>query len=135
MAKDGKDGMVKSFALDRLTNLDITKKIFDFKNIASLATSYEFCFGIIGPNADEPTEITLSFNAFQGKYIKTLPLHKTQQILLDTNDELQIKLKLYITHDFVMELLSFGENVKVLQPKALAKEIKTAHQKSLKRYE
>ena len=134
LANDCKDGMVKSFALDRLTNLEITNKLFDFKNTASLANSYEFCFGIIGPNADEPSEIILSFNDFQGKYIKTLPLHHTQQILLDTKNELQVKLKLFITHDFVMELLSFGENVKVLQPKSLAREIKTAHQKAANHY-
>ena len=49
-------------------------------------------------------------------------------------DELQIKLKLCVTHDLVMELLSFGDNMKVLQPKSLVGKIKKAHQKAFKQY-
>ena len=82
-----------------------------------------------------PQEIILSFNAFQGKYIKSLPLHETQQVLIDNKNELQIKLKLYVTHDFVMELLSFGDNVKVLKPQSLITEIKHAYQNALKQYQ
>lgn len=66
--------------------------------------------------------------------IKTLPLHDTLQVSVDNDDELQIKLKLCVTHDLVMELLSFGDNMKVLQPKSLIEEIKTAHQKAYKQY-
>jgi predicted DNA-binding transcriptional regulator YafY len=54
--------------------------------------------------------------------------------VLDNEEELQIKLKLCITHDFVMELLSFGNNVKVVQPQILKDEIKVALAKALKQY-
>lgn len=134
LAKDSKDGNIKSFALDRLTNLDITKRNFQSPKTYNIEESYRYCFGIISPADEEPQEIILSFDPFQGKYIKTLPLHDTQEVLVDTEDELQIKLKLCVTHDLVMELLSFGDNMKVLQPKSLAEEIKTAHQKAAKQY-
>ncbi|MBC7588649.1 MAG: WYL domain-containing protein [Chitinophagaceae bacterium] len=128
------DGSIKSFALDRLTNLEITTKYFKLPTTYNIEESYRFCFGIISPNGAKPQEIILSFDPFQGKYIKTLPLHETQEILLDNEDELQIKLKLCITHDLVMELLSFGDNMKVLQPIALIEEIKMAHQKAYQQY-
>ena len=96
--------------------------------------NFRYCFGIISPNEEEPKDIVLSFNNFQGKYIKSLPLHHTQTIVLDNEEELQIKLKLCITHDFVMELLSFGNNVKVVQPQILKDEIKVALAKALKQY-
>jgi predicted DNA-binding transcriptional regulator YafY len=134
LAKDSKDGNIKSFALDRLTNLDITKRNFDSPKTYNIEESYRYCFGIISPNGEDPQEIVLSFDPFQGKYIKTLPLHDTQQVLVDTEDELQIKLKLCVTHDLVMELLSFGDNMKVLQPKSLIKEIQKAHEKAFKQY-
>ena len=134
LAKDNKDGNIKSFALDRLTNLGITNRTFDFPKTYNIEESYRYCFGIISPNDEEAQEIILSFDPFQGKYIKTLPLHDTQQVLTDNDDELQIKLKLCVTHDLVMELLSFGDNMKVLQPKSLIEEIKTAHQKAYKQY-
>jgi len=44
-------------------------------------------------------------------------------VLVDNKDEFRIKLKLYITHDLLMELLSLGQSVKVLQPQCLIDEI------------
>lgn len=134
LARDRKDGNIKSFALDRLTDLDIMKQGFEFPNTYNIEESYRYCFGIISPNDEEPQEIVLSFDPFQGKYVKTLPLHHTQEILIDSEDELQIKLRLCITHDLIMELLSFGDNMKVLKPKRLVDEIIVAHQKAYKQY-
>ncbi|MEI6880568.1 MAG: WYL domain-containing transcriptional regulator [Bacteroidota bacterium] len=134
IAKDNKDATVKSFALDRLTHLEISNRKFDFPKNYNIEESYRYCFGIISPNDEEPQDILLSFNPYQGKYIKTLPLHETQQVIIDNENELQVKLKLCVTHDLLIELLSFGDNVKVLQPKSLAEEIKLAHQKAFKQY-
>jgi predicted DNA-binding transcriptional regulator YafY len=134
IAKDNKDATVKSFALDRLTHLEISNRKFDFPKNYNIEESYRYCFGIISPNDEEPQDILLSFDPYQGKYIKTLPLHETQQVIIDNENELQLKLKLCVTHDLLIELLSFGENVKVLQPKSLAEEIRLAHQKAFKQY-
>lgn len=134
MAKDSKDKNVKSFALDRLSNLEITNLTFIYPNTFSIEQAYRHCFGIISPIDKEPQEIILSFDPFQGKYIKTLPLHETQEILEDNEDELLVKLKLYVTHDLIMELLSFGDNMKVIKPKSLVKEIKLAHGKAFDLY-
>lgn len=129
LAKDLGDNKIKSFALDRITNLEILKIKFKFPNDFNVREHYRYCFGIISPNAHQPEDIILSFNSFQGKYIKSLPLHESQQILIDNETELRIQLKLFITHDFVMELLSFGENLKVLKPKSLIDDIKSTIRK------
>ena len=134
MAKDSKDNNIKSFALDRLTNLEITNLNYQYPDNYSIEQSYRYCFGIISPNVEEPQDIILSFDPFQGKYIKTLPLHDTQQVLVDNDEEIKIKLKLCLTHDLVMELLSFGDNMKVIEPKSLADQIKQAHEKAFRQY-
>jgi proteasome accessory factor B len=134
MAKDSKDNNIKSFALDRLTNLEITNQTYQYPDNYSIEQSYRYCFGIISPNDEDPQDIILSFDPFQGKYIKTLPLHDTQQVLVDNDVEMKIKLKLCLTHDLVMELLSFGDNMKVIEPKSLADQIKQAHEKAYRQY-
>jgi len=134
MAKDSKDNNIKSFALDRLTNLEITNLKYQYPDNYSIEQSYRYYFGIISPNDEEPQDIILSFDPFQGKYIKTLPLHDTQQVLVDNDEEMKIKLKLCLTHDLVMELLSFGDNMKVIEPKSLADQIKQAHEKAYRQY-
>ena len=135
LARDVQDQQIKSFALDRLTNLEISKKRFQFPRDFNTSEHFKYSFGIIGPNDHQPQEVVLSFTPFQGKYIKSLPLHESQQILIDNDEELRIKLKLFITHDFFMELLSYGENMKVLQPESLIDDLKASLKKVLKQYE
>lgn len=134
LSKDLKDGVIKTFALDRLNNLDISRIKFKPSPDFDIEEQFRYCFGIISPTDEEPQEIILSFTPFQGKYIKTLPLHTTQKVLVDNEKELQISLKLCITHDLVMELLSFAAEIKVLKPEALVNEIKNAHKKAFKQY-
>lgn len=134
LAKDLKDKQVKSFALDRLTNFEITKAKFQTPIDFNVAEYYKYSFGIISPNSPQPEEIILSFDPLQGKYIKSLPLHESQEVLLDNEDEFQIKLKLFITQDLIMELLSHGDNVKVIKPESLIKEIKSVLQNALNLY-
>lgn len=134
LGRDLKDGHIKSFGLDRLTNLEITNKKRQSPNNFDVNAHFNHCFGIISPNAEKPTEVILSFNSFQGKYIKSLPLHHSQQVLIDDENELRIKLKLFITHDFLMEILSYGDNLKVIKPDSLVDKLKTTFTKVLEKY-
>ncbi len=134
LANDLKDKTVKSFALDRLSELEIAHRKFQLPNNFNVNEHFKYCFGIISPNEQQPQEIILSFTHFQGKYIKTLPLHETQVVLKDNNDELLIKLTLFITHDFLMEILSFAENVKVIKPTDLIEQVKNSYSSALKQY-
>ncbi len=133
-AKDHKDNRIKSFGLDRLSNLEITNQHFEPSKDFNMEETYRYCFGIISPGDEEPQEIIISFDPVQGKYIKTLPLHHTQKVLIDNENELQFSLKLCVTHDLIMELLSYGDAMKVIQPKSLINEIRSAHKRAFEQY-
>lgn len=134
LAKDGENPNLKSFALDRLTNLEITNQKYDYPSNYSIEENYRYCFGIISLDQGEPQDIILSLEPFQGKYLKTLPLHHTQQVIVDNDRETKIRLKLFLTQDLIMELLSFGPHMKVIEPKSLAEKIKKIHEKAYKQY-
>ena len=134
LAKDLDDQAIKSFGLDRLSDLEITGIKFEFPLTLDIEARYRNSFGIIGPTGENPERIVLSLDPFQGKYIKTLPLHESQKIIKDSADELRIELTLFVTHDLVMELLSLGCNVKVLKPKSLADLLRDEHQKAFNQY-
>ena len=107
---------------------------FVFVASDNIEENYRYCFGILSPDDEDLQDIVLSFDPVQGKYIKSLPLHPTQQIIVDNENELQVKLKLYITHDFVMELLSYSDSMKVLQPASLANTLRDYHKKAYLQY-
>ncbi len=127
LEKESSNGIIKTFGLDRISSLEITRSKFKCPQNFNIEDYFKHCFGIISPTAEKPIEVILSFDPDQGKYIKTLPLHQSQQIIVDNDDELRIKLLIYNTFDFRMELLAHGNMVRVLQPESLAEEIRAGH--------
>lgn len=135
IGKDVKDNYTKTFALDRIKgDLDITKTNFKVPDTINVNEMFKYSFGIYTNQDQEPEEVILSFPPDKGVYIKSLPLHQTQEVLVDNDQEFRIKLKIHTTYDFVMELLSHGSNVKVLQPASLAELLKADYERAWKQY-
>lgn len=127
LAKEvGKD-KVKTFGLDRIVDFEITKKHFSPPEKYNANDDFKYCFGVINLSNVKPLEIILSFDPFQGKYVKSYPLHESQSILIDNKEELRIRLYLINTDDLVKEILSYAENVTVISPESLIKEVQEHH--------
>lgn len=133
LAEDRKDQKLKTFALDRLSDLEITNHRIGSRNPVNVEDYFRHSFGVIGSKG-EPEEVILSFTPFQGKYIRSLPLHHSQEILTDNDEELRVRLKLQLTYDFRMELLSFGDQVRVVSPVNLQKEVQEIHHNAANLY-
>lgn len=116
-------GKIKSYGLDRISELEIKKSTFKRKNY-DVAKEYSDLFGIISKNDHSLEEVVLSFDAHQGQYIKSLPLHHSQEILIDDQNEFRIKLTLYPTYDFEREVLSHGNRVKIIAPESFKSHLK-----------
>ncbi len=134
LAKEvGKD-KVKTFGLDRIVDFDITKKHFSPPEKYNANEDFKYCYGVINLSEVKPQEIILSFEPFQGNYIKSYRLHESQSVLIDNEDELRIRLFLIITDDLVKEILSYAENVEVISPKSLIKVVQNRHEEAFKQY-
>jgi predicted DNA-binding transcriptional regulator YafY len=134
VARDTYDERIKFYGLDRLTNLEVQKTHYEEDTDFDINEHLRYCFGIIIPEDKTPSEIVLSFEPLQGKYIKSLPLHPSQKILIDNEEEVRISLQLYLTHDFIMEVLSYGKTIKVVAPQHFVENIKKIYSKALKKY-
>lgn len=134
VGKDIKDNKIKTFGLDRLSNLILSDTKFTVPASFSVDSYFQHCFGIITPDKGEPEEVVLSFAPHQGKYVKTMPMHDSQEILIDNENEVRIRLKLFLTYDFLLELLSHSDNVKVVSPDKLVNQIKNVYQNALNQY-
>lgn len=135
IAKDKENNNIKTFALDRLTDLEITRHSFSILDNFSPDNYFKHSFGIVTEAGQEPQEVILSFSAFQGKYIKSLPFHHSQEILIDNENELRIKLAINITYDFMFELMSYADYVKVISPSNLIDQVRKRYKSALKLYE
>ena len=127
-----KGGTMLTFAMDRIVQLWPTNQHFDEKNFDD-ASYFRHAIGIT-VSEEEPEDIVLSYTPLQGKYVKTQPLHSSQVILKDDEQECRIGLRLVVNHELIMLLLAAGGRVKVMQPAHLAARIKKEAEEMLRRY-
>ena len=130
-AEGGKN--IRTFGLDRILKVEALKAKFK-NNKFNINNFFKDYYGIMTDINSEFAEVVLQFDSFQGKYIKSLPLHHSQEIIEDNEDGLIIKLKLHITFDFKQKLLSYGSLIKIISPKSLTDEIIEDMKEALKHY-
>lgn len=135
IGRDQKNGNIRTYGLDRIEELEITKKKFIYPGDFNYSRHFKHSFGIIIPENSEPQDIILKFDGQSAKYIKSMPLHESQNIISDTGNELTISLNLYITFDLVVEILSYGEHVKVIQPQSLIDQVLKSLKNTISRYD
>ena len=69
-------------------------------------------------------EILLEYDFEQANYVKALPLHHSQKIVSETENETIFKVFLVPTYDFQREILSYGNRVEVVSPESFRNEMK-----------
>jgi predicted DNA-binding transcriptional regulator YafY len=131
---DAEKKKIRTFALDRLSDLEITDEKFKRPQDFDVKEMFRHSFGIISGDQLEPKDVLLAFSKPQAEYIRSLKLHHTQDVEKETEEEILFSMKLYITEDFVQEIVSQGSRVKVLQPDSLIHDVKKYHQEALDLY-
>ena len=133
LGEDGKDKQVKSFGLDRISSLEISTKKFAAISY-NAEVEYRHSFGIINGTGENPAKVELSFTPREGRYVKSLPLHHSQELVRETEEATVFSYFLVPTYDFRMEVLSFGDQVEVLKPNRLRQDIVKQLEANLAKY-
>ncbi len=125
---------IRTYALDRIKSIDIKKKRFSVSKEIDLKSYFKNCFGIITPDFGKPEKIIFCLSSFQAKYVKSYPLHETQRIIKETKDKTTFEINVFITEDLIMEFLSYGQEIEIISPKFLIKQIVTINKSILSKY-
>lgn len=132
VAKNSSDNL-RTYGVDRISNLRLTDKTFSRDASVSPDSLFKDSFGIWDDPATPVEDVELSYSSLDGKFLKNNPLHHSQQVVVDTDDEFRIRLRLKITNDFVMALLSRSNSLTVIRPAHLRERIKNIYQDALNR--
>ena len=124
---------LKTYGIDRITNLQLLDREFKRDEGIDPDKLFKDSFGIWDDPDTPVEEIELSYSELDGKFLKNNPLHSSQTILADNPEEFRIRLRLTITNDFVMALLSRSNSLTVLKPESLRLRIKDIYQRALER--
>lgn len=111
------------YALDRIKYLHTKEETFEMPKGWDAEKYFNGCFGIIADRNIEIQPVKLKVSAGQANYIRDLKMHESQEEI-ERNGEYSIfSFYLRPTFDFQQELLWNGEDMEVLEPLWLRKEI------------
>ena len=125
---------MRTYSLDRIERIEIKDQNFPLDLEFDRLKFFKHSYGIFNFDGQEPSTIKLFFDKTQTAYISTRPLHDTQKILSQDEAGSYVQLQVYISEDFIIDLMSFGVSVKVIEPQSLASEIRDRHLKAYNLY-
>lgn len=123
LARNTEHKNLRLYSLDRIEAVEISKTRFVLPDDFNAKDYFAEFFGIVLDESVPLQTIILRADKYHQNYMRTLPLHPTQREIFACDDYADFELKLRPTYDFYMKLMSFGNMIKVLEPKTLQEEI------------
>ncbi len=123
------------YGLDRISEVSITEKTFDRDKTFSIEKYFDGCCGIIIPRESEKKEhviIRAYLNA--PDYLRSLPIHSSQKELSSDSESTLFSYDVCPTFDFYQMLLAQGDQIEVIEPESVRKEMKHLVEKMFEYY-
>lgn len=124
MAWTEKDEL-RFFGLDRIKSLKTIPGKVNLPPAPDLESRFLETIGIINDPSEPVETVIFTFTEFKGRYIQSMPLHPTQQVIVNDGNILQISLRVKINYELISVILSHGDEVRVEHPERLREFVKT----------
>lgn len=117
------NGRKRIFSLDRIKNLVLSENQFDYPKDFVPEEYFRDVFGIIAGLERKVEHIRIRTYAELPGYLRSLPMHHSQRELETKDGYTDFSLRLIPTFDFMQELLLHRDQLEVIEPESLRKEI------------
>lgn len=111
------------FCLDRIQDFRLSSHTFEYPEEFNPQEYFKGCIGVIPDDGTDIEKVKIKVSASQANYLRDLPLHESQQETEQTDEYSIFELHVRPTFEFQQELLWNGENLEVLEPLWLRREI------------
>lgn len=112
-----------NLALDRIVSIDAIPTVYVENTKIDFITYFEDIIGVTIPEGAISKKVLLLISAERWPYIMTKPIHDSQKVIYRANDSVQIELDVIINPELIARILSYGADVKVIEPTHLAETI------------
>jgi predicted DNA-binding transcriptional regulator YafY len=125
---------VKTYALDRIYDIQFTEGIVPEGLHFDKDKFFNYSIGITA-TAAAPEKVHLRFFASARDYVLLKPLHRSQRVLKDEDEFVDIELTVQPSRELISTILWFGSAVSVLSPLELKEDIREELGEMLKNLE
>lgn len=122
------------FSLDRMRDFRLSSHTFEYPEDFSPQEYFDGCFGIIPDKKCKVEDVLIKVNAGQANYMRDLPMMDNQQEIERNEEYSTFEIHVRPTFDFQQELLWNREELEVLEPLWLRKEIAGAVKRMWNKY-
>lgn len=132
-----KDGQpITNLALDRIISIDYDFNLAYLEEDFDADSYYKDIIGVTVNSGLQPRRIELWIDAANAPYVTTKPLHPSQRLIKENEDQ-SIIVHLFISPNYEMErlLLGFGDSIEILRPENLRNRMKKILQRAISRYD
>lgn len=128
--------MLKNLALDRIQMLDIAKaEAFRENKLFDPLTFFDDVLGVTKSINQEAESVTFLVTRERAPYIRTKPIHKSQQIIETKEDGAMIfEINVIINQELQREFLGFADGIQILSPNSLVRFMKKKFKKAQELY-
>ena len=123
-----------TYSLDRMLSMEMTDETFEMPADFSPEQFFSEYYGVL---TDETTPLEHVVVRAYGKtadYLRTLPLHHSQQVVCTTDNYTDFALDIRPTPDFIGELLKYDQGLEVLNPPDFRLKIRKILEEMVNRY-
>lgn len=119
LGRSTSDGIMRVYSLDRVLGLEPMDRKFTIPEEFDAADYFADVIGVIADCEEESEPIEIEVTDGQQHYLRTLPLHRTQEEVECTDEYSVFTLRLKPTFDFIQELRKYGPSLRVRFPQWL----------------
>ena len=126
--------VILPYSLDRIKHVRLEKTKFKLEKGFNAEEFFRYSFGVRVVLDEEPMMLKLKFVSQQCPYIRTLPLHRSQEEIETTPEYSIFSYKVTPTWELASKIMSYGQLVEVIEPLDYREVIKNEAKELYKKY-
>lgn len=113
---------ISTFGLDRMSNIELSEEKANLPVNFNPDLYFKHSVGIT-VTGEQPVEVIFKANNIAAKYLVSQAFHPSQEIIKEGKKRTTFKLYVLITEELIRNMLSYGDEIEVMEPSSLRNEI------------
>lgn len=111
------------YSLDRVHAIEPTKQKYKLPKDFNAEAYFKNTYGVTGTD-EVPEDIEICIDAMQANYLRTLPLHSSQEEIERNDDYSIFRFHIVPSYEFLQELRKYGSDIEVISPESVRAEFR-----------
>lgn len=124
---------LRVYGLDRIQGLELTGESFRMPKNFDVDELFSTSFGIYIPE-EKGRSITFRTNATDARFLRDLPIHKSQQEVCSDNESVTFSIFVCPNKALIMEFCKYGSGLEVISPEDIRTQVAEEHRKAAEKY-